>query len=130
MNNENLIPQAHVLTVGEQSKGGKASGKARREKKTLRELVEMLNNLPATEKNAQELRTKGVKEKYIVNKTVYLAAVLSHALKGHGTAMRLWAELSGEKTQEEAGATGGAPCTVTFEFADTALKDENEDNNT
>ncbi len=36
-NEQNLIPQAHVLSVEEQSKGGKASGEARRRRKTLKE---------------------------------------------------------------------------------------------
>lgn len=41
-NDSNLIPQAHELTVEEASRGGKASGKARREKKQLRECLEEL----------------------------------------------------------------------------------------
>lgn len=40
MNNENLVPQAHVLTVEEQSKGGRASVQSRREKKAMREHLE------------------------------------------------------------------------------------------
>lgn len=39
-NEQNLVPQAHRLTVEEQSKGGRASGEARRRKKALRELVQ------------------------------------------------------------------------------------------
>ena len=38
-NEQNLIPQAHELTVEEASKGGKASVEARRRKKELRELA-------------------------------------------------------------------------------------------
>lgn len=38
---KNLIPQAHVLTVEEQSMGGKASGAARREKANIRKMVEI-----------------------------------------------------------------------------------------
>ena len=41
---DNLIPQAHVLTVEEQSAGGKASGEARREKATMKKRLEMLLN--------------------------------------------------------------------------------------
>ena len=41
-NNENLIPQAHTLTVEEQTKGGVESGKSRREQKTLRKCLEVL----------------------------------------------------------------------------------------
>lgn len=36
---ENLIPQAHVLTVEEQSAGGIASAKARKEKKLFKEEI-------------------------------------------------------------------------------------------
>ena len=45
-NEENLIPNAHNLTVEEQSKGGIQSGKARRRKKQLRDTVKMLLALP------------------------------------------------------------------------------------
>ena len=41
MNPENLIPQAHRLTVEEQSRGGRASGEARRKLKKLREYLEI-----------------------------------------------------------------------------------------
>jgi hypothetical protein len=41
---DNLIPQAHTLTVEEQSLGGKKSGEARRQKKMLREAFEDLLN--------------------------------------------------------------------------------------
>lgn len=34
-NEQNLIPQAHILTVEEQSAGGKRSGEVRREKATM-----------------------------------------------------------------------------------------------
>lgn len=43
-NPQNLIPQAHVLTVEEASKGGKASGKARQEKATMKKRLEELLN--------------------------------------------------------------------------------------
>lgn len=36
-NEKNLIPQAHVLTLEEQSAGGKASVEARRRRRTLKE---------------------------------------------------------------------------------------------
>lgn len=41
-NEQNLIPQAHALTVEEASRGGKASGEARRRKKMMREAFEEL----------------------------------------------------------------------------------------
>ena len=76
------------------SKGGKASGEARRAKKTLREMVALINNLPASEKDKSKLKERGIRGKNAINQAVYLSAMLSHAIKGNGTAMRLWAELS------------------------------------
>lgn len=43
-NIDNLIPEAHKLTLEEQSAGGKASGKARREKATMKKRLEELLN--------------------------------------------------------------------------------------
>lgn len=58
-NNENLKPQAHVLTVEEQKAGGIASGKARKEKKTMREtLREMLEEVADIEGNDKGLTYK------------------------------------------------------------------------
>ena len=58
-NNENLKPQAHVLTVEEQKAGGIASGKARKEKKTMREtLREMLEEVADIEGNTKGLTYK------------------------------------------------------------------------
>ena len=38
-NEKNLIPQAHILTVEEQSAGGKKSAEVRREKKTIQKIL-------------------------------------------------------------------------------------------
>ena len=58
---DNLIPQAHVLTLEEQSAGGKASGEARRKKATMLQTLEQCLN--ATNKKGQtykELATLGL----------------------------------------------------------------------
>lgn len=59
--NDNLIPQAHELTVEEASRGGIRSGEVRREKATMKATLEMLLN----EKNKKgqtyrELTTLGL----------------------------------------------------------------------
>lgn len=46
-NEQNLIPAAHRLTVEEASKGGKASGEARRKKREIREMLEEYLAMPA-----------------------------------------------------------------------------------
>lgn len=50
-NEQNLIPQAHVLSVEEQSKGGKASAEARRARKTLKEELLLLLSEGDTQKS-------------------------------------------------------------------------------
>lgn len=50
-NANNLIPGAHKLTVDEASKGGKASGKARREKRMLADALQELLDREYTDKN-------------------------------------------------------------------------------
>ena len=61
-NPQNLIPQAHVLTVEEMSRGGNNSVKARREKatmlSTLEKLLDEKNN--ASGKTYRELATLGL----------------------------------------------------------------------
>ena len=41
-NNKNLVPQAHVLTVDEQSRGGKQSARKRKEKKLFKDALLLL----------------------------------------------------------------------------------------
>ena len=58
---DNLIPQAHVLTVEDQSKGGKASGIARKEKATMKKTLEMLlDETNSKGKTYKELATLGL----------------------------------------------------------------------
>jgi hypothetical protein len=47
-NEQNLIPQAHTLSVEEASRGGKASGESRRKMKNLKMCLEYLAQKPVT----------------------------------------------------------------------------------
>lgn len=58
---DNLIPQAHVLTVEEQSAGGKRSGEVRRERATMKKVLEdMLKETNNTGLTYQQLATLGL----------------------------------------------------------------------
>ena len=59
---DNLIPQAHILTVEEASKGGKASGEARRKKATMLQMLEQCLDATneKTGKTYKELATFGL----------------------------------------------------------------------
>lgn len=58
-NEQNLIPEAHKLTVEEQSSGGKASAEARRKKRDLRRALEILleSNVNVKDKTTGETIT-------------------------------------------------------------------------
>ena len=59
--NDNLIPQAHILTHEEQSRAGKRSGEVRREKATMKKTLEMLLDEKNNKgKTYRELTTLGL----------------------------------------------------------------------
>lgn len=59
--NDNLIPEAHKLTVEDQSKGGIRSGEVRREKATFKKTLEMLLDEKNNKgKTYRELSTLGL----------------------------------------------------------------------
>lgn len=94
---ENLIPQAHVLSVAEQSAGGKASGKARREKKTLRELAIMLGEMPVTNpKMLAIMHAAGIDDKLTTNDMAMMLGLQLKAQNGDTAAAKLLAELKGQ----------------------------------
>ena len=85
--NDNLIPQAHVLTVEEASKGGINSGIARREKATMKATLEMLlNETYKNGKTYRELATLGL---------------LKGAINGNAQNYRTILETLGELKQAE-----------------------------
>lgn len=85
---DNLIPQAHVLTLEEQSAGGIASGKVRQEKATMRKTLERLLN----EKN-----NKGQTYKDLTT-----LGLIKGAVNGNATNYRTIVEMLGELTEPQA----------------------------
>lgn len=88
-NAQNLIPQAHVLTVEESSRGGKASGKARRERATMKQVLEdMLKETDNTGLTYQQLATLGL---------------IKGATKGNAQNYKAIIEMLGEVPKEQFG---------------------------
>ena len=68
-NEQNLIPGGHKLTLEEQSAGGKASGKARRERRQMREMLAealqvVVTNSQGESKTLEEIGALKVAEQY------------------------------------------------------------------
>lgn len=76
---DNLIPQAHVLTVEESSKGGKASGEARRKKATMLSVLDKcLDGVPENI-TEEELNTTGLTHQELVTLGLIKGAELGNA---------------------------------------------------
>lgn len=100
-NEANLIPQAHELTVEEQSKGGTASGKARREKKTIQRILGDFLELNVTEnKNLEKLAKKaGLESDASIKELVTAICILNTLKKGDISELEKVAKLLGEQAQ-------------------------------
>lgn len=90
-NKQNLIPQAHKLSVGEQSKGGKASAEARRRKRDLRAALEALLE--------KDIKTKD--GKVLSGAEAIAVKQFEKALKGDGRAFELVRDTAGQKPIEK-----------------------------
>lgn len=93
---DNLIPEAHKLTLEEQSAGGKASGKARREKRLMREALTDLMQMEVTDESIrQTLDDMGIENKD--NQTALTVAIFLKALRGDVRAGEFIRDTMGEK---------------------------------
>lgn len=96
-NEQNLIPQAHKLTVEEQSKGGIASGKSRRHRKTLAQIGDMIGSLDIkSDKNREILRSAGITDEDMVNDVGMMFRLNLKAQNGDTRAIELLAKLRGQ----------------------------------
>lgn len=90
-NEENLIPQAHVLTVEEQSKAGIASGEARRRKRDIRLALEAL----------LEKTYKGKAGEELSGAEAIAVKQMEKALKGDTRAFEVVRDSAGQKPVEK-----------------------------
>ena len=100
-NEQNLIPQAHKLTVEEASKGGIASGEARRQKKTLKQIGEMIGALDIkSEKNREIMRKAGIEDEDMINDVGMMFRLNMKAQNGDTKAIELLAKLRGQLKEQ------------------------------
>ena len=90
-NEHNLRPCEHEFTQEEAKKGGIASGKARREKKNLREAMQILMEADLTDKGG----------KTMTGAEAMAAKAFQAALKGDWKAWELCRDTSGQKPVEK-----------------------------
>ena len=79
----NLHPAEYKFTKEQMSKGGIASGKARKEKKLIKENIELLLSLPIkSNKTKEQLKELGIDETEMNNQMALVIAMYQKALKG------------------------------------------------
>ncbi len=81
-NKKTLVPQAHKLTVDELSKGGKKSVKARKDKKFIRENLEMLMDVK-DDKVKEKLKHLGIPENEMTLQMAMCVSLVQQAINGN-----------------------------------------------
>lgn len=100
-NEKNLVPQAHVLTVEEQSKGGKASGETRRKQRTLKEIGDMIGKLPMkSQKNIELLKKAGLEDDDMIRDVGMMFRLAVNAENGDPRSIELLAKLRRQLTDQ------------------------------
>ena len=102
-NEKNLIPQAHTLTVEEQSAGGKKSARARREKKTIQKiLADLLDGQIKDSPQFAKLASKmGVESDKSVKDIFTYICVLNSVKSGNLGDLERLSKLLGEDNAKE-----------------------------
>ena len=104
-NEKNLVPNSERTSEERQriaSAGGKASGEARRRKKSLREAAELYLSLPVSDKRAwNKLARDGVDPEDVDNQMAIIAGLTIKAVKGDAKAAKLLFELVGDQSGED-----------------------------
>lgn len=101
---QNLIPGGARTSAGRREnarKAGKASGEARRAKKTMREYAEFLLSLPVNDvKKKNKLAKMGVPAEDMDNKLAVVAALMMEAQAGYVPAAKELRSIIGEDSQQ------------------------------
>ena len=100
-NKQNLIPQAHTLTVDEASKGGQNSAKVRKEKKLMQQRATSLLEMSLHKGKKADIENVGNLDD-LINKNIsvsdaILLKQIAKALKGDTTAAAFLRDTAGQK---------------------------------
>ena len=129
-NEDNLIP-ANKRTEEELRKmtrnGGLASVKARREKKKLREMVEIFGSLKVDKKNSRLMEDLGIDEESHTRFMLGVVSLFSKANKGDVAAFNAIRDIIGEKPVDETKVTGSVQTDISIELIASGSKPEEDE---
>ena len=104
-NEQNLIPNSERTPSERREnarKAGKASGEARRRKKTLKEQMELLLSLPVKDESTKAfIESLGIDSDVINNSMAITLSMYQEALKGNTKAYELIRDTLGEKPTDK-----------------------------
>lgn len=117
MGENNLISLADRTTDEQReiaTKGGEASGVARRKKKMMEEAMRKAVSMRATEKISAQLRSFGYADEELINLTAVTVGLMQKAMKGDVSAFNAIRDLLGEKPKDELQLTGFGKLEIGF----------------
>lgn len=114
--------QSRTKAAHNGKKGGKASGEARRAKRTLRELVEIFGNLAVSADAKQKMKEIGIPEELWTRKMQPVVALYNKANKGDVGAFNAIRDITGEKPVEKTQLSGGLDNNITIGFVETGIE--------
>lgn len=103
------------------AKGGKASGEARRVKKTLRELVELFAALGVSEETRKKMKELGIPEELMTRKMQPVVALFNKANKGDVSAFNAIRDIVGEKPIDRTQLEGSFDTRLEIGFVETGI---------
>lgn len=103
------------------AKGGKASGEARRAKKTLRELVELFGSLGVNSDTRKLMAQLGIPEELMTRKMQPVVALFNKANKGDVSAFNAIRDIVGEKPVDRTQLEGSFDTRLEIGFVETGL---------
>ena len=104
-NNQNLIPIEHLSNEEAKKRGhngGKKSGEARRKKKTIKDTINLLLEMPVfNDKMKKQMLELGYTDEDLTNQTALILAIYKKALSGDVNAFNTIADRSGEVIKQK-----------------------------
>ena len=122
-NEQNLNPARTKSEAREKgAKGGKASGEARRAKKTLRELVELFGELGVSDEARKKMKEIGIPEELWTRKMQPVVALFNKANMGDVGAFNAIRDIIGEKPVDKTQLSGGFDTNIQIGFVETGIE--------
>lgn len=101
-NEQNLRPGEYKLSKEEAKKGGINSGKARRQRKTLKEIGDMIGGLKvSSDKNREIMRKAGIEDEDMIRDVEAMFMLSVKAKNGDTRAIELMAKLRGQLKEQQ-----------------------------